>query len=374
MMSETNGFNRRELMTTGAKIGVAIAGASALGGLAASPAAGLKRSRISGVSLPGYPFFDNIDRTMDPAPELLNDLARDYGRHTSNPTMDDFLLGWAPKQLFEDVMSPRRNHFSLAESIWVLHLTGYFGGIWLRLKFEEFGNGRGGAPPTEASFDGLAAQLDEATAAYGGSDAEVLEYVTDRLRGDFFTAGGIVNTYGYNVGYLDQILNGSAPSTVAVPSNYFAFSEDGLFDATYSDGEYQGLGQWRRRSNPDRPWGDEVTALTVGEGGSDDLRAIQKSGIGTGHFTWTLPFLSIEGWDQPSYDSLLATSAGFIQAHQITGMAAIAASARGRADWARRATWANALNRPFAGSYGAGLGDNTYDGMDALEALPQFVY
>ncbi len=372
-------MNRRELLANGGRVGAAAAGLSVLGGLAASSAGASikgdnKPVRIDGVSLPDYPFYPNLDRTMDPAPDLLDQLARAYGRRVAGPTMDDFLLGWAPSRLFEEVLARNSQRYEIADTLWVLHLTGYFGGIWLRLKFAEFGNTRTGGPPSEAAFDGLAGRLDAAMAAYTGTDADALAYVEDSLRGDFFVAGGLANSYGYNVGYLDQILNGSRPSGTTAPPNFFAFTEDGLFDATYSQGELRGMDRWRRRSTATGRWADEVNAIVEGAGGDDDLRVVQASGVATGRGTWTLPFLSIEGWDQPSYDSLLSTSASFLQAVQTTGMAALAAAARGRADWARRASWANALNGPFSGSYSVGLGDDTYDGMDALDALPQFIW
>jgi len=49
----------------------------------------------------------------------------------------------------------------------------------------------------------------------------------------------------------------------------------------------------------------------------------------------------------------------FLQCIQTTGLAALAASAVGNADWARAAVRSNAMNVPYGGSYSIGLFYNT---------------
>jgi hypothetical protein len=369
---QTGGQTRRQFLTRTGTLGLATIGALSLP-VAFAPAVGAapRKQSIVGVDLTAYPFPANLQRTMTPAPERLDALAAAYGKTTQTPTMDDFLLGWAPSRLFEDALAPRGSGPELDEALWILHLTGYFGGIWLRLKFIEFSGPRFGSIPTEASFNALAARLDAAVATLEGSDEGALAAAEASLRGAQQVA--LADSYGYNAGYLDQILTGSKPTNVVAPTGVFDFTDSGVFDATYGGTELKHLARWRNMARPgNASWRSEITRITEGSGGPDALGAIQAAGAARGRLTWTSPFLSITNWDQPSYDSLISTSTSFLQAIQNTGFAALAGAARGRSDWARQSVWANALLGPFGGSYGVGLFDRTYDAVPVADALPSF--
>lgn len=363
---------RREALLRAGRLGlaaVALGGTQLVGpGLAAAEP---RRSSISGVSLPPYPFFPNLAASATPAQDLLDDLARAYGKETDEPRMDQFLFGWAPARLFEDFLAPSGPRLALDEAVWIMHLAGYFGGIWLRLKFRDFGNPRFGSPPTESTFAALAARLAAGTAASNGSDADAIAYAAATLRD--VAQVGLADSYGYNVGYLDQILNGSAPTGVQVPTNVFTFSDDGLLDARFTGGELKHVQRWRNMARPANAGPRAgITTTIEGAGGADDLRAIQAAATARGRATWQLPFLAITDWDQPSYDSLIETSIIFIQTTQITALAALAAAGRGRGDWARQAAAANTVLAPYGGSYAAGLFDNSFDAREVDDALPAF--
>ncbi len=365
-------IGRREALVRAGRLGVAavaLGGTQMLGPAWASAAP--SRSAISGVSLPPYPFFANLAASATPAPQLLDALAREYGKTTITPRMDQFLFGWAPARLFERTLAPSGPNVALDEAIWIMHLAGYFGGIWLRLKFRDFGNPRFGSPPTSSSFDALAARLDAATAAATGSDEAALAHAEASLRGAAQVA--LTDSYGYNIGYLDQILTGSAPTGVTVPTDVVTFTDDVLLDAQFPDAKLKYLQRWTNMAKP-APTGPRsgITAVIEGAGGADDLRSIQASAAARGRSTWQLPFLSITDWDQPSYDSLVETSIVFILTTQITSLAALAAAGRQQADWARQASAAGGVLAPYGGSYGVGLFDNSFDGLTVEAAIPSF--
>jgi cytochrome c biogenesis protein ResB len=221
----------------------------------------------------------------------------------------------------------------------------------------------------------LAARLDTAVSTLAGSDAAALANAEASLRGARQVA--LVDSYGYNAGYLQQILQGSKPTNAQAPAlaEVIRFTDTGVFDATYPGVELKHLQRWRNMARPaGASWRSEIDRIINGAGATDALGSVQAAGAARGRFTWTLPFLSITNWDQPSYDSLIATSVSFLQAIQETGLAALAAAARGRSDWARQSIWSNALLGPFGGSYSVGFGDPTYDAVPLDDALPKFTF
>lgn len=146
------------------------------------------------------------------------------------------------------------------------------------------------------------------------------------------------------------------------PVGYFIYNPTLLFNSTYAVEEIRPLDNWRRHVEQavSRP-GSRYAEIVNGAGGADSLLAIQSAGVARGKATWQPQnvFLAIANYDQPTYDLLLVTSAYFLQCIQATGLAALAASAVGNADWARAAVRSNAMIVPYGGSYSVGLFDNT---------------
>jgi hypothetical protein len=318
--------------------------------------------------LPPYPFFSNLQTVMTEDLVLLNRLVDAYARKTPvvsrNPI--DFLSRYIPVYVFEQTLRPSEpGDPSLQTLLWLMHLAGYFGGVWLRDAFIRFPvpgspNPRPVVPPTANSFDLVVARINAALTAFNGDDAGALAYAEGSLRGALLQ--GLTDSYGYNAGYLDQILTGSKPTNATAPTGYFTYSNNVLFDGTYGIEEIRPLDKWRRRteqaaSQPD----NRYTEIVNGAGGADTLTAIQSAGVARGKTTWQPQnvFLAITNYDQPTYDLLLITSAYFLQCIQATGLAALAASAVVHADWARGAVRSNAMAAPYGGSYGVGLFDNT---------------
>jgi hypothetical protein len=320
------------------------------------------------LNLPPYPFFSNLQTVMTEDYDLLDRLVQAYDRETPVASQDpiDFLARYVPVYVFDQTLLPTSpSDPSLATQLWLMHLAGYFGGAWLRDAFVRFPAPnslvpRPGFPPSEPQFTGVVSRINAALTAFGGSDGDALTYAETSLRG--LPLQGLTDSYGYNAGYLDQILNGSKPTNAQAPAGFFTYEAAALFDGTYSVEEIQRLDDWRRRADQamTRP-GSRYTEIVNGTGGANALPVIQETGVARGKATWrpTNPLLVITNFDQPTYDLLLITSAYFLQCVQGTALAALASSSVANPDWARAAVRSNAMLAPFGGSYSVGLFDST---------------
>lgn len=144
----------------------------------------------------------------------------------------------------------------------LMHLVGYFGGIWFFKKLEQFTGAdqkaRCNDPAPELAadrFDPLTAMLHRLIdAARGDNDGLALEIAEDTLRDGTLlnqpdsdnlpTRRGLIGGYSYNVGYTNAILvpdnralpppvNPVGPPIDNPPWNSFEFTPNGVFDATY---------------------------------------------------------------------------------------------------------------------------------------------
>lgn len=322
------------------------------------------------LNLPPYPFFANLQSVMTEDRELLDRLLAAYARETPATTQDpiDFLSRYIPVQVFERTLRPSEpNDPQLSTLLWLMHLAGYFGGIWLRTAFVNAGVPRQTFPVSDVSFTAVVDRINGARAAFQGGDAGVLAYAEASLRGS--NLQGLTDNFGYNAGYLDQILTGAKPANVTAPAGYFTYNPSVLFDGFYSVPAIKPLDNWRKRAEKAAQRPESRYAVIVqGAGGADTLPALQLAGNGRGKFVWAPGNqfnLNISNFNQTTYNLLLATSAYFLQCIQATGLAALAAAAGGNGDWARAAVRSNAMTIPYGGSYGVGL-------FDGAGQLPTF--
>ena len=330
----------------------------------AAPAqAGASQQQLQ-LNLPPYPFFANLRSVMTEDRALLDRLLAAYARETPAASQNpiDFLSRYVPIYVFERTLRPSEpNDPDPSTLLWLMHLAGYFGGVWLRTEFVNAGVPRGAFPVTEASFAAVVARISAALAAFNGDDAGALAYAEASLRGA--NLQGLTDSYGYNAGYLDQILTGAKPTNATAPAGYFTYNPAELYNGFYGVAEIRPLDKWRRQAAKaaDRP-GSRYAAVVQGAGAADALPAIQLAGVSRGKFFWAPGNqlnLNISNFDQATYDLLLVTSAYFLQSIQATGLAALAAASVGAADWARAAARSNAMTAPYGGSYGVGLFDGT---------------
>lgn len=297
----------------------------------------------------------------------------------------------------------------------LIHMVGYYGGIWFGKKLDEFlGNSttsKCASPdpvPNDDKFDAMAVALDNAIrAGREGSDEAAIEAAENLLRGGDLvyylsnglpTLNGMIGGYAYNVGYTNAILvpdnralpppaNANGPSPFNPPWNSFLFTPNGVFDATYpvwADpatantvqplppnpgpftpvpyllGDVPAL-QMSRALYEAAKTGHPAEYDRVMRGVFDrqgkivnrgDLSVLAQAAFNTGTATWTaVPTLNIRPWDDPSYNLILALSIYFVQALQAPGQALLAAAVNNDPPQARNALMTAAISMPFGLSY-----------------------
>ena len=104
----------------------------------------LKRESRVKVELTEYPYFAGTMMTPDPA--LLDQLASEYAaRRNGNdpPVMTRFLFADVPVVLFDNIFTAADPaQLPLGSYLWLYHLSGYYGGLWLRGELLQSGHNR----------------------------------------------------------------------------------------------------------------------------------------------------------------------------------------------------------------------------------------
>ena len=187
---------------------------------------------INGVHLSGdhpVPFDPAWGDVMTPDPDLLDALAAQYGAEMTAagfaPTLADFWFRYLPIPLFNAaIFGTSRGDDSVVvkKHLWLMHLVGYFGGVWFGKKLSELTCDPGASPaadcdnpPEPASTSEFAALITylrgALAAAYDSSPQVPIDRSEFYLRGDPTEPDGVlqalITLYGYNVGYTQAILD-----------------------------------------------------------------------------------------------------------------------------------------------------------------------
>lgn len=320
------------------------------------------------VQLVDYPLFD--DSVVTPDQAMLDAMAAEYVATLdgATPEMERFLFGSAPVQVFDRIFAGETGD-DIGGLLWVMHLSGYFGGRWLR---GEIGAAQPEAPlvgfsqaPTAEGFAGTMARADAALAAATGDDAAALAYARASLFDEPpATEGGqpvrgLTDSFGYNEGYMLQILE--APPEGLTAGDAYQISCAGLFDCSYATPRFAVLDELA----------DVQAQLSGGQGPYAELYAeliaIQEAAIPRGRGVWSSG-LSVQGFPQAEYDQLLDVSSSFLETVQATGLTMAQASVTADAEQARVGALANAVMIVWLASYIDGL----INGEGTIE-LPSFV-
>jgi hypothetical protein len=290
------------------------------------------------MELPDHPWFPNDVMEQDHA--LLDRLVE-----AEPGSVERLLFGRIPLRVFGDALTADVSTLPLPGLLWTMHLSGYFGGVWLR---REIARAQPEAPllgvdvtPDAEAFAALTDAQSEALDAARGHDAAALAFATARFDGH-------LDRYGYNRGYLTEILE-APPAGLAPPPGFL--DAPGLLDARYSVDEIRGLDDLVER------FALEITSDRIAV---DDLSARQADAHARGRAVWSTG-LSVQGFPQAEYEQLLELSAYFLQGTQAAGLAAIIATTSGDAALARRAAVVDALLEPWSVSYMMGLLDGRSD-------------
>jgi hypothetical protein len=289
------------------------------------------------LDLPDHPWFPNTVMVEDPV--LLQQLL-----DAETGSVERALFGRIPVRLLGDALTGEPDSDRLGGRLWIMHLSGYFGGVWLRRGLSR---AQPDAPllgvdvlPDATAFSELTtAQTAALQAARGGASA--LAFATERFAHH-------VDGYGYNRGYLTEILE-APPAGLTSPADFLV--APGLLDARYAVDEIAGLRELVERF---------AAAIGRDDVDPDPLLAMQEDAHARGRAVWSSG-LSVQGFPQREYDQLLELSAYFLQGTQAAALAMVLASTTDDVDLARRAAVLDALLEPWSVSYRMGLLDGRSD-------------
>ena len=310
----------------------------------------------TGVELVSYPFWDNGVAVESPA--ALDDLATAYVADLGpdeETEMERFLFGDLAVTVFDEVFegaTPERRQ----ELMWMMWLSGYFGGRWLR---GEIADAQPEAPlvgfsdvPTEESFAGTIGRAADRLASLEGDDAEILAAARAALfdRPPAEEGGdpirGLADNFGYNRGYLEEIL--ATPPDGVEASPQFQVDCDGLFDCVYATPKLavlEDLGEFQALLNSEEPPDPELVA---------ELIPVQEAAIPRGVSVWS-GGLSVQGFSQESYDQLLDVSSSFLETVQAAALINARAVAEEDVAAAQTGLVAEAVMIVWLEAYRAGL-------------------
>jgi hypothetical protein len=293
------------------------------------------------VAVPDYPFWKN--ELIAPDATALDALAGERAGAARGDAFV-FLCGSAPLALFERTLAGAPSQGAL----WILHLSGYFGGVWLRGEIRRAQPdsmlARAGAEPTRESFLALVERARPAVAAARAGDTA--------LRHCERSLDELAATYGYNQGYLLEIV-GSPPAGLRAEKD--RVTPRGPFRCDFA-----------RPRLPTPPPLLQVSERLAGEASPPwpALRArllpILDTESARGRGVWSSG-LSVQGFGQASYARLLDVSSSFLEAIQSVALTLLRVHAEGDASEAVRATLAHAGTTIWLGSYLLGLMDRRYD-------------
>jgi hypothetical protein len=314
--------------------------------------------------LPDYPFYEQRQMAVDQ--ELLDRHLASYLAGTDEPSAERFVFGHLPIAVFDDLLDPGLSP-SLAQALWMMHLSGYFGGRWLRGEIvaaqPEAMLAGVSIPPGEDAF---MAPLRRIERLVGEATAEELADLAHRSLFDepAETEGGepvrgLGDTFGYNVGYMLEILE-APPEGIAVPAKYQVECSR-LLSCDYATPKLAATGRLR-------PVAD---LLAVGEGRygelAEQLAPIQAEGIVRGRSVWSTG-LSVQGFDATAYDQLLDVSSSFLETVEGTALTMVKAAVEEDPELARVGARATAAMIVWLASYMMGL----LDGEGSIE-VPSIV-
>jgi hypothetical protein len=322
------------------------------------------------VQLTEYPFFEGT--AMAPDTTLLDELATEYVHRQERagndaPVMTRFLFGDVPVVLFDRIFTTSDPlALPLSSYLWLYHLSGYYGGLWLRGELLRSGHNTMIAnvnlPQDEEQF---AAEVADARAVLDrAARSDVLAYneesLFDRPNPEQPAAPirGLVDLFGYNQGYLLQIAE-RPPAGLTTPDDLVvcpADPADGPLFCTYRTSRLAALATFERAAAKLRDRDGPYAPL------ADRIAPVQKPGIARGRTVWDGQ-LDVQGFEQEPYEQLLDISSAFLETVQATALATVQAVAERDASLGRQAAVANAMMSVWLRSYIVGLTDGRPIGL-----------
>lgn len=319
------------------------------------------------VVLPGHPYWPNAMITEDQ--ELLDRLAGEYAAETGAAVAEDidvarFLFGWVPVRLFDAILTGELPEEDIGGALWAFHLSGYYGGRWLRGEISaaqpDSMMARYSIEPTEEGFLQTVASVERGLTASAGSEQEVLSHAEYLLFEAPILAGeesllsiipsGLVSNFGYNQGYYLAILE-SPPAGVTSPEQYYVAC-DGPLSCEYREPKLAAL-EWLQPVEADLADRDDPAYAEL----ADRITPLQEAAVPLGRAVWSIG-LSVEGFSREAYDQLLDISSSYLEDVQAAGLAASRVIAEQDVELGRRTAIAGAAMDVWLSGYFVGLLDS----------------
>jgi hypothetical protein len=310
--------------------------------------------------------------------DYLDGLATAYVCALSgNETADDarFMYGYAPISAFNEIVDGRLDNIKKIR--WMLFVSGHFGGVWLHggLGRTETDGGTadggvsdgGGMPDMDGGLlnaDGIARA---AEAAAAGTDEELFEYNLKSLTEFLLPNLGIASNFGYNKGYLLEIVERPPPGC-APPDGFVKC--DGLLWCEYAAQRIPALAGLRDAANKLNESDGRWRGLRDGVAGGTGVKEAQEATEPLGHQVWE-GILSREGMEQGFYLGLLDVSASFLEAVQAAGLFAAKGYAQKDAQAGRTSAMIQSALAFWLASYmGAFMGGSEAASADLPRIVP----
>jgi hypothetical protein len=326
--------------------------------------------------------------------------------------MEDFLLVYLPIWINEVVTGTATNSYGLDPTnpndfgriLWLTHLAGYYGGVWLRKDFMQFGFPfYAGLPFSNAGIDNFYKMFVDpiSSLASSGAGTSVLDAAGDTLRSSVVTAPVGVDSatlvtqilppdndlggFGYDATWLADILPPSLDSPQnASPAiaNFFSSDPDALLDASYGMSEAPFLidarAAYAQATTSSGTTSERLQDLVNGEPGQPTLQQEQARFelYGTGVYGIGVPGASsYRNFNQEQYDLVLTWASYAVMSNQANALDAIAAYATQDVPAARTELRATAVWAAYVGAYAWG---NLNPAVTALQPmstlLPSFTF
>ena len=163
--------------------------------------------------IPECPIDD--DGVLGADVSFIDRLVSDYSaKQPDAPDPARFLFGFAPRRAFDAVLLGDDDAPSDRALVGLMHRSGFFGGTWLRAEIlraqpESF-LAAASQPASPSRVQPIALRAAAGLDAANGQESEVLGYLDARLP-------ELVTGFGYNQGYLLQIVEAPPEGFAATP-------------------------------------------------------------------------------------------------------------------------------------------------------------
>jgi hypothetical protein len=325
------------------------------------------------VELTEYPYFAGTPMMPDPA--LLDEMASDYAARVGDErlAMTRFLFADVPVVLFDTIFTADDpTKLPLDSYLWLYHLSGYYGGLWLRGELLKSGHNQMienvNLPPTEEQF--VAEVGDAAGILEHAASVDVLAYNEQSLYdqpnpdNEHAPIRGLADLFGYNEGYMLQIAE-KPPEGLVTPADLVVCPVDPADGPLFCQYRTNRLGALQT-------FDPVAERLRQGVGAYGELASriasIQEPGIARGRMVWDGQ-LDVQGFEQEAYEQLLDISSAFLETVQATALATVQAVAEREEVVGRQAATANAMMTVWLRSYIVGLTDGRPIGLPSFAGV-----